>query len=49
MLDNEDEEIADWFTKEFSKKYEILFKTEVEACHMGVGYGPPRAGVHGGW
>ncbi|MBI2596721.1 FAD-dependent oxidoreductase, partial [Candidatus Daviesbacteria bacterium] len=31
MLDNEDEEIADWFTKEFSKKYEILFKTEVEA------------------
>jgi len=31
MLDNEDEEIANWFTKEFSKKYEILFKTEVEA------------------
>lgn len=31
MLDNEDEEIADWFTKEFSKKYEILFKTEAEA------------------
>lgn len=30
MLDNEDKEIADWFTKEFSKKYEILFKTEVE-------------------
>ncbi|MBI4035882.1 dihydrolipoyl dehydrogenase [Candidatus Daviesbacteria bacterium] len=30
MLDNEDEEIADWFTKEFSKKYEILFKTEAE-------------------
>lgn len=30
MLDNEDEEIADWFTKEFSKKYEILFETEVE-------------------
>ncbi|MBI2012247.1 dihydrolipoyl dehydrogenase [Candidatus Daviesbacteria bacterium] len=31
MLDNEDEEIADWFTKEFSKKYEVLFKTEAEA------------------
>ncbi len=31
MLDNEDEEITDWFTKEFSKKYEILFKTETEA------------------
>ncbi|MBI2074287.1 MAG: FAD-dependent oxidoreductase [Candidatus Levybacteria bacterium] len=31
MLDNEDEEIADWFTKEFSKKYEVLFNTEVEA------------------
>lgn len=31
MLDNEDEEIADWFTKEFSKKYEILFKTEAES------------------
>lgn len=30
MLDNEDEEIADWFTREFSKKYEILLKTEVE-------------------
>ena len=31
MLDNEDEEIADWFTKEFSRKYKILFKTETEA------------------
>ncbi|MBI2600441.1 dihydrolipoyl dehydrogenase [Candidatus Daviesbacteria bacterium] len=31
MLDNEDDEIADWFTKEFSKKHKILFKTETEA------------------
>lgn len=31
MLNNEDEEIAQWFTKEFSKKHEILFNTEVEA------------------
>ncbi|MBI4038402.1 dihydrolipoyl dehydrogenase [Candidatus Daviesbacteria bacterium] len=31
MLDNEDDEIADWFTKEFSRKYKILFKTETEA------------------
>ncbi|QQG43198.1 MAG: dihydrolipoyl dehydrogenase [Candidatus Daviesbacteria bacterium] len=31
MLADEDEEIADWFTKEFSKKYKILFKTEAEA------------------
>lgn len=31
MLSGEDEEISDWFTKEFSKKYEILFKTEAEA------------------
>lgn len=31
MLDNEDEEIADWFTKEFSKKYEILFNTQADA------------------
>ncbi len=31
MLDNEDEEIADWFTHEFSKKYQILFNTEAEA------------------
>lgn len=30
MINNEDEEIAQWFTKEFSKKYEILFKTEAE-------------------
>lgn len=30
MLNNEDEEIADWFTKEFAKKYEILFNTEIE-------------------
>lgn len=31
MLDNEDEEISNWFTKEFSKKYETLFQTEAEA------------------
>lgn len=31
MLDNEDSEIADWFTNEFSKKYEILFDTETKA------------------
>lgn len=31
MLDNEDEEIADWFTKEFSRKHQILFNTEVKA------------------
>lgn len=31
MLDNEDEEIADWFTKEFSKKYQIFFNTEAES------------------
>lgn len=31
MLSEEDEEIADWFTEEFSKKYEILFNTEAEA------------------
>ncbi|MBI2595946.1 dihydrolipoyl dehydrogenase [Candidatus Daviesbacteria bacterium] len=31
MLNNEDEEIAQWFTGEFSKKHEILFNTEVEA------------------
>lgn len=31
MLSNEDEEIAQWFTKEFSKKYEILFDTQTEA------------------
>ncbi|MBI2019082.1 dihydrolipoyl dehydrogenase [Candidatus Daviesbacteria bacterium] len=30
MLDNEDDEIADWFTREFSKKYQILFNTEAE-------------------
>lgn len=30
MLNNEDEEIAQWFTKEFSKKHEILFNTEAE-------------------
>lgn len=28
MLDNEDWEIAEWFTEEFSKKYNILLKTE---------------------
>lgn len=31
MLNNEDEEIAQWFIKEFSKKYEVLFNTQVEA------------------
>lgn len=31
MLGDEDEEIAGWFTRQFSKKYEILFKTEAEA------------------
>lgn len=31
MLSNEDEEIAAWFTKEFSKKHEILFNVKVEA------------------
>lgn len=31
MLNNEDEEIAQWFTKEFSKKHEILFNVEAEA------------------
>lgn len=31
MLNNEDEEIARWFTKEFSKKHEILFNVETEA------------------
>ncbi|MBI2593644.1 FAD-dependent oxidoreductase, partial [Candidatus Daviesbacteria bacterium] len=31
MLSEEDEEIAEWFTKEFSKKYEILFNTEAES------------------
>lgn len=31
MLNNEDEEIAQWFTKEFSKKYEILFDTQAES------------------
>lgn len=30
MLSEEDEEIATWFTKEFSQKYEILFQTEAE-------------------
>jgi dihydrolipoamide dehydrogenase len=28
LLDREDSEIADWFTKEVSKKWNILFKTE---------------------
>lgn len=31
MLSNEDEEIAKWFTQEFSKKYEILFNSEPES------------------
>jgi len=30
MMSNEDEEIAQWFTNEFSKKHEILFDTEAE-------------------
>lgn len=31
MLSEEDEEIATWFTNEFSKKHEIFFKTEAES------------------
>ncbi|MBI2031039.1 MAG: dihydrolipoyl dehydrogenase [Candidatus Levybacteria bacterium] len=31
MLSDEDEEIAQWFTKKFSKKYEILFNTQAES------------------
>jgi len=31
MLNNEDEEIAKWFTDEFSKKHEILFDTQAES------------------
>jgi len=31
MLSNEDEEIAEWFTNEFSKKYELLFNTQAES------------------
>jgi len=31
MLNNEDEEIAKWFTDEFVKKHEILFDTEAES------------------
>ncbi|PIR80106.1 MAG: dihydrolipoamide dehydrogenase, partial [Candidatus Levybacteria bacterium CG10_big_fil_rev_8_21_14_0_10_35_13] len=31
MLSNEDEEIAQWFTKEFIKKHEILFNTKVSS------------------
>lgn len=31
MLSNEDEKIAQWFTKEFSKKHEILFDTQAES------------------
>jgi mycothione reductase len=34
MLSNEDEEIAKWFTKDFSSKYDVLFNTGVE----GVSY-----------
>lgn len=30
MLNNEDEEIAKWFTNEFSKKHEILFNTRAD-------------------
>jgi len=30
MLSNEDEEIAQWVTKEFSKQHEILFNTQIE-------------------
>ncbi len=30
LLSNEDAEIAEWFTKEFSKKYNVLFNAEVE-------------------
>ncbi len=31
MLNNEDEEIAKWFTDEFSKKHEILFKSQADS------------------
>ena len=31
VLNLSDEEIAKWFTDEFSKKHEILFDTEVES------------------
>lgn len=31
LLNNEDQEIAEWFTKEFSKKQHILFRTETES------------------
>lgn len=31
MLDNEDEEISEWFTRQFSKKYQILFNSEAES------------------
>lgn len=30
LLREEDEEISTWFTKEFSKKYNVLFHTEIE-------------------
>lgn len=31
LLREEDGEISDWFTKEFSKKYNVLFHTEIES------------------
>lgn len=31
LLREEDEEISTWFTKEFSKKYNVLFHTEIES------------------
>lgn len=31
MLNNEDEEIAQWFTREFSKKYAVLFNTQADS------------------
>lgn len=31
LLNNEDEEIAKWFTKEFSQKYNVMFGAEAEA------------------
>lgn len=31
LLDREDDEIKDWFTREFTKKYKVLFNTEAES------------------
>ncbi len=34
MLDNEDDEIADWFTAEFMKKYNVVLQTEAESVEF---------------